>query len=338
MKIILIAYKHPHHGSHSGYDRITEYFPGNTVINIAGMLPVRVFSSLSGFLKRYINYERRYWNLVELLVTFRCRFLRNSVVHILYPESFSPAKKRFPNSVKLGGTFHLPLDEYMRLNPVLREKHRFFDQAIVMSGDMKPWLEEIIGKGKVSFIPHGIDTGFFKPLAGTIRKDRILVVGGWLRDFALAGRVFRIIHDKDPEILFTVVAQPAHKKFFSGQSYVEYVSGIPDGQLLALYQTSKILYLPLKACTANNALLEGAACGCRIYVSTSAPDYSYFSPEQIRFSASEDPEKIAQDLLSEIKEFQERQQAGLVGFVRENYSWEVVASRTCEALIQTLVP
>jgi glycosyltransferase involved in cell wall biosynthesis len=53
--------------------------------------------------------------------------------------------------------------------------------------------------------------------------------------------------------------------------------GIDDDTLLKLYQQSDILFLPLVQSTANNALLEGIACGLPV-VSTYLPSVKAYVP------------------------------------------------------------
>ena len=66
------------------------------------------------------------------------------------------------------------------------------------------------------------------------------------------------------------MAPAEHHHYFKGLTNVELHSSINDKSLLRLYQSAQILLLPLLDCTANNALLEGMACGLPV-VTTDLP-------------------------------------------------------------------
>ena len=62
------------------------------------------------------------------------------------------------------------------------------------------------------------------------------------------------------------------------------LSGIDDSELLNLYQTCGVLFLPLNGFTANNALLEGASCGCPVVVASDQKSEScYFNYQLVDF-------------------------------------------------------
>ena len=74
-------------------------------------------------------------------------------------------------------------------------------------------------------------------------------------------------------------------------------SDIDDATLLRLYQQSDILFLPLIQCTANNALLEGIACGLPV-VSTFLPSVKTYVPgAEALLIKDNDPRKFVETVL-----------------------------------------
>ena len=63
--------------------------------------------------------------------------------------------------------------------------------------------------------------------------------------------------------------------------------GIDDNTLLKLYQRSSLLLLPMRYATANNALLEGIACGLPV-VSTRLPGIKAYLPGREALLVKED--------------------------------------------------
>ena len=57
-----------------------------------------------------------------------------------------------------------------------------------------------------------------------------------------------------------------------------YKAGIPEGELLQLYQSASVLLMPLRDATANNAILEGMACGVPLVVSDVGSVRDYVHP------------------------------------------------------------
>jgi glycosyltransferase involved in cell wall biosynthesis len=79
----------------------------------------------------------------------------------------------------------------------------------------------------------------------------------------------------DERFRFDVVSSQARE--LAGIRNVETYSGLDDTELVRLYQRADVLFLPLLQSTANNALLEGIACGLPV-VSTSLPSVKAYVP------------------------------------------------------------
>lgn len=146
------------------------------------------------------------------------------------------------------------------------------DLLISLTRRDQNFFEKII-PGRVRLVYHGVDTNFFK-ITKEIRDRpyRILFVGNWLRDTAFFEEVVSEVLAFSKEIIIDIVS-PANKELDSPvfrlckyqQVSVHY--NLSEEQLLNLYNNSRLLFLPLIDSTANNALLEAAACGVPIITS-----------------------------------------------------------------------
>ncbi len=167
---------------------------------------------------------------------------------------------------RLVGVVHLPPSVWSQTR---RRDLARLSSAIAPWRAVLPELETLVGTGRARFVPHGVDTEFFRP-GGTAREpDHLLLCGQYLRDFPRAERVFKLLRLRRPALRFTLVV-PAHRlrdprlEWCAGTPGVSLVSGLDDAALRELYQRCTALLLPLTDSGANNTLLEALACGLPI--------------------------------------------------------------------------
>ncbi len=187
------------------------------------------------------------------------------------------ANKKIRALVKcpLVGSVHQPMSWWVQRGDL--ELVNTLDHMIVLTEfEKRRWGKHF--KGKITCVPHGVDTDFYKPDETRIPKSAsVIFVGLWLRDIEALARVARIVAKKKPDITFKLVIPLKSRKNYTFQKWffelgklesVEWYSGISDDELLKMYQASSLTFLPMMDCTANNAVLESMACGKPI-VSTS---------------------------------------------------------------------
>lgn len=339
---MFIGFRYPHHGEYSGYDRITHHV-GYDLILHADRLPF--FRGFHRFASRRTALKLGKYTLCDPLQLFyrvfrvwarwRCAFLKGSVIHFAYPETGLVF-----NSVPGGSdncfvaTLHLPPDSLYRLHPRILGRMRQLDHIILVSGDMYEGASVVLPDVPMTFIPHGVETGYFRPDAESPRDRHILMLGNWLRDFPFARKVFEDLQKKDPGLRVTAVALPDNLALLNHTPGLECRHGIPDEELLRLMQRSRVLFLPLQGLTANNAILEAAACGCRIclVLSDVGAGAGYF--DGLLDILPRDKETVTRRLIEIIGEGEERGRE-LSRYAREHYRWEKIGAHT-ELILKTL--
>ncbi len=276
-QVNIIALKMSHHAGRSGYDRLLDYVIANPLIG--SRKPALAQRAVLRLLRPLVSRSGSAWYqrqnlLAELQAARAWARPASQVFHFLYGENsfrYLGGLKRLSRRHAIVATYHTP--EWRLRELVRRPDHiRSLDAAVVVSTVQRPFFERLLGAERTFYIPHGIDTEFYVP--GARDPDdtvvRCIVVGRHLRDFETLAAAADLWRARSPAIRLVVVTQPDKHHYFSGLSNVEVHAGVSDQGLRKLYQGADMLLLPLLDCTANNALLEGMACGLPI-VATDLP-------------------------------------------------------------------
>jgi glycosyltransferase involved in cell wall biosynthesis len=298
-RVHVIRTGYPHWGRHSGIHQFLRYldperFEIEERVAADGDddFPVRSPAFRRG-LRTLIRDGMPWYKLsdldAEMRALGRCWRGRIDVVHFLDGEHsarFLPGLR--PRRAGVVATFHQPPD---LLGGLLSERAlRRLDRVTVVSPDQAGWFAERLGADRVTVVLHGIDTDFFRPAAGKPESSvfRCVTVGHYLRDFAairgvaerLAGEAveFHVVTDRETG-LEDLPNVRRHRK-------------VDDERLLALYQEADALLLPVHRSTANNALLEGIACGLPV-ISTRLPSSAAYVPGgEAILVAGNDPDEL----------------------------------------------
>jgi glycosyltransferase involved in cell wall biosynthesis len=283
-KVHLVYRRIAHHARTSGYDRLAAYLPeaeaitGDRLGPVArklGLLtyhnllvrqgePVRHYGGeqflveLAALPRRVLTRERRIFHLLygdtQLWLTSRLRGRRNRVV----------------------ATFHDP-PEGLR-TWVAPRRLRGLDAAICLGDTQAAFLREHLPEEQVHVVPHGVDSSYFSPgdPPGAGAPPRVVSVGHYLRDVELLRDAFTELRRREGDHLDLVaVASPEALAPLSGVPGLRQLSGLGADELRELYRGATATLLPLRAATANNALLEGLSCGAPSVVSDVGDVRSY---------------------------------------------------------------
>jgi len=331
--IVYIGFSFLHHkNTHAGYDKIKNFFPYDKVFDVQKFHEAHVApKSLIGKVTRritkfFLNFDGIPWFLISCIKYGRRN--PNTIFHFVYGENLYADIKCFlnPNN-KIVCTFHQPFDWFVA-HPRFINSLRKLDAIILVGNAEIDKFSALTGKKNVFYIPHGVCTDFYKPEPSIKKEHMILTVGNWLRDYNFANRVYQELLDADPELQINIVASFLNKKSITPHPRIHFYNGISDDELKALYCRCSVLYLPLIRFTANNALLEAAATGCNIVISSDFADNSYI-PENyitiVRMNVEETVKQIR-------KSYSENYNHALSEFVEEHYSWKKIAKQTLDIL------
>jgi glycosyltransferase involved in cell wall biosynthesis len=267
MKIHFLNVRTMHHSPHSGYDRLMHYIshvplPSSGVWEKMSKAERKqacrdAQEHISWYDPSDLEMETNVNALNPRFGKHVCHFLygENSVYHIR--KSDNPRKKIFV-------TFHQPPEAHQQFIRTRRPLQNI-DGLVLVGTNQVPFFEQYVDRSKIHFIPHGVDTNFFKPEAtATKTGNKIIFVGNWLRDFDTLVVVAEILAANAPQVVLDVVSLEENKALFEKCGNVVFNSKIPEAVLLRKYWEASLLIAPMKDCTANNSVLEGMACGLPI--------------------------------------------------------------------------
>lgn len=338
MHIHLIRTHYPHWGAYSGIHQFVEYLSTNCHVEMHLAsdndedFPFKN-QELRERLRRAVQKQGMQWYKLSDL-TAEVKALQNSwlkrvdVIHYLDGEHSAqllPKFYRLPRQVrpKMIATYHQPpelLDSLLDKKVISK-----LDLITVVSPEQVSYFENLTDAHKIRSILHGINTNYFKP--GDKPKDaekfKCITVGKYLRDFKALREVAEIL-SQHKNIEFYVVSSDAAE--VEGLTNVTVYKGIEDASLLELYQRSHLLFLPLIQSTANNALLEGIACGLPV-ISTALPSVKAYVPDKAAILLkNNDPNQLADSILHLANNPQICKDMGLAARQRaEELDWQNIA-------------
>lgn len=325
------AFKH-HLNTHAGYHQIEKYLPYDEIFDLQRFhfrntcrtnIVIRAIRRIIRFI---FGFNVIPWFVMDLAHYGRKN--PNTVFHFIYGEnSLNNIKPLLNSNNKIVCTLHQPYEWFER-NPRFIKLIKCIDSVILVSNAEIDKFAALIGKDRVHYIPHGICADFYKPNPSVPKEHMLLTVGDWLRDYKFANKVYQELLAVDPELQINIVSLPKNKSYIMPHKRIHFFCGISDEELRSLYCRCSVLFLPLIRFTANNALLEAAATGCTIVISSNNFDNSYIPENFITQSCM--------DVTETVKKIQEsistNYNQSLADYVKDHYSWNEVANQTFNLL------
>lgn len=334
-KIIYVGFSFNQHGNHSGYDYIKNVVPYDIIINCQKGFDFQQRLAKKGGIFAYFYFKlfgSRLWG-AEVRCLFYTLFNKNLIFHFIYAEkTYRYLGYLKGKSNEIVCTFHQPPD-FFESNPVSLKGAKFIDKIIVMSSNMVEPMQKYFAKSKFYFIPHGVDTTYFMPNFKTKGK-RVLMVGDWLRNFEFANTVFQEVLSINNFIEICVVSNKDNHKFFNKHDRLFLLTNMSDDSLLDLYQTSAILFLPLIKFTANNALLEGGACGCSIMIATDQQMDKCYIDRKFIDILPQDTQLVTDKIIELLNKNSISENSDLMEYIKERYDWRLIGKFTKETLLE----
>lgn len=332
-KLVYIGFAFKHHEkTHAGYHHIREYVDYDYKIDVQDYFNAYLKSVEN---KNINTINWLFWSIIKKTLRYvyilKCIILgiihNNLVFHFIYGENiYFDLSPYIRKGNKVACTFHQPVEWFK--NPIWEKRLRSIDEIIILSKVELSDFEEITGKKNIYFIPHGISTDFYKINNAVHKKHLLLTVGNWLRDYEFANKVYKELLRKDKDLKIVVVANSLSLSKIESNSRISLLQGITDEELLNLYQTCSVLFLPLIRFTANNALLEASAAGCNIVIASDFKDNCYIPNEHIMQCCM----SVNAVVVAIEKCFSKQSRCELSKFIQKNYSWQLIGQKTTKVL------
>lgn len=274
MRRFFIHHRSSHHAKNSGYSRLLDYFPDAHIIYGKENMPYKLAkiiskaSSSQAGLYDSSSVMKDY----ELLKNLRTDKTEAKIVHYLNGERDIRYNLKYNTSkqTKFCASFHKPpsfLKEKIKNTSYLRQ----LSGAVCVGQNQVDFIKNWLDIDHVKYIPHGVDTEFFKPSGNSNNLDRkqkkLLFVGQHMRDFEVFNEVAEVLLKEVAHLKIDVIFRKDFARFIKPHHDIRLHHHINDHQLKIFYQEADALFLPLKDATACNSILEALACGLPIITS-----------------------------------------------------------------------
>lgn len=252
--LVFLDQRWRHHGAHSGY--LVASGSGFSLPRDSRILPYPI-SRFVARIKRDNEWEQR------LIIQLMLRAGNAKVLHLVDGDFDTWVYRSRANwlDTRITATFHQTED---KLPAIARGVNAgSLDGIVCVSRVQMPFLEHLVPKGRCIFIPHGVDSDFFSASPPVPQTDAplLLAVGSHRRDFRTLVAAAKIIKSNRPDVRFRLIGPQDAVRAVAQERVIEVMSNVSDAELRAAYRESYMLFLPLEAATANNALLESMATG-----------------------------------------------------------------------------
>ena len=214
MKHIFVTHRSQHHAQNSGYSRLLDYFKNAEVISGKAEIPYKLAKTIAALANQNAGlYEASsVFKELELLKKLKTLSEEPSVVHYLNAERdirrVVQSARAFKNTA-FCATFHKPPEilEH-RITKIAYIKK--LNAAITVGENQVAYVKEKYKIDKVEYIPHGVDTNFFKPQRSLMQPNTLLFVGQHLRDFEALNYCVPRIAEKVSNLKVNVVMHKAY--------------------------------------------------------------------------------------------------------------------------------
>lgn len=265
--VYIVHYRFMHHASATGYDRLADYIGENVAVpeSLAAMgetwlrIPSKIMATWSG-----VRLYGRRDVVTEWYVQHHMTRHAPAIYHVVYGEkSYRYLHASRKRGHRLLATFHNPVAQYSDLFRTTSHFRRL-DFATVVSTHQVEFMEGLVGKGRVTFVPYGVDVDYFSPDMENRASDapiRCFFGGYHWRDFEGLPAIVEGILRAAPTAEFVLVCDNDICKQLARHKQVRWFSRLSDEDYRKAIRQADLLVLPLKQSTAVGTVLECLASG-----------------------------------------------------------------------------
>jgi glycosyltransferase involved in cell wall biosynthesis len=305
LKLIHIHHRSSHHAQNSGYARLLDYFSGTQVPSGKKIMPYRLAKFISDNInqKAGIYDSSSVFKEVELLKILLKYPKDKKVVHYLNAERdirFTVNKREMFTNTSFLGTFHKPPE--ILIKGLLKNNYiKKLNGAIAVGENQVSFLKNWLDIENVKYIPHGVDTTFFKPNYTKRKENTLLFVGQHLRDFDTFNYCIPRLSEKIKNLEVNVILRKDFFNKIKPHSSISLHSNINDVKLKAFYQEASALFLPMINSTACNSILEAMASGTPIITSDVGGNRGYLNDTESILYPTNDKDYLIDSTINLLK-------------------------------------
>ena len=351
MKIHYLSDTWPWFGEHQCCGRLTHYVKlinsdkttvTETRYNALNRILGKLYTSFRGEFYRkdtiFAAAEARY-------PSFFCKSIdAGEAYHVLFFDTHYHYFKRWAKAPKnVIATIHHPIG---RVFPDgMEESLKRLSSAIVMFREGVSYFEELIGKGRVKFIPYGIDTDFFEPNPEKNYKEKhIFFTGQNGRNLDMLGRVIPRIAEKHPDVFFDMlvpekVRMSKHLKGLNNINKVTWHDRMTEVDVREVYQKSYLLLMPMQDSGVNTAIVEALSSGLPV-VTTDVGGIQDYGAGSVYPAVSNNDDTAMMDLVNkylEMPEWHREVSRNCRSFAEKNLAWPIIAKKHLEAYKELVI-
>ena len=335
LKHIFVTHRSQHHAQNSGYSRLLDYFKSPEIISGKAEMPYKLAKTIAALANQNAGlYEASsVFKELELFKKLKALSEEPSVVHYLNAERdirrVVQSARAFKNTA-FCATFHKP-PEILEARITKATYLRKLDAAIAVGENQVAYLKDKYRVEKVQYIPHGVDTDFFKPQLNVKQPNTLLFVGQHLRDFKAFNYCVPRIAEKVKDLKVNVVLHKAFEKKITPHVNIQCYSGLSDMELRNMYQKSSVLFLPMYNSTACNSILESLACGLPIITNDVGGNSAYLAKTKNILAPPNDYDYLIEATVSWLKDNDKLEHVGATSREKAiEYEWSKIAQTVSE--------
>lgn len=292
LKINILSDKVPWFGKYSGYEGLPDYLPKsvNTSVyltknHLGNKIKGKIYKVLNNLSGRSEDIYNQKMFLDDVSKSFAS--------HILYLENNITILKTLESAdKKLIATVHLPISKW---TPSALKLLATVKNIILLYKEDVEAFRQYTPHSTIHIIKHGVDINFYKPGSlNSIRRNKILFVGHFLRNFEMFYKVYDIIsRDEQHNFEFHFIIPGEHRhpailKKLMTHSNTFFHENLSDEELLSHYQDSYVLLMPLDDSGANTGIIQALATGLPVITTDVGGIRSYGGDEVFPLVANND--------------------------------------------------